>query len=93
MKDLEAVLKRVRDRIGRYRRQTIGERNTKNVLIEPILGAPGWDVEDPGELRREYRSGSVRMTSKSRGGNRPAPVAAPDAGPKDVRMTRRAMPG
>lgn len=34
MNELEAVLKTVRDRIGRYRGQTIGEENTKNVLIE-----------------------------------------------------------
>jgi hypothetical protein len=55
MNDLEAVLKSVRDRIARYRGQPIGEQNTKNVLIEPVLRALGWDVEDLDEVRREFR--------------------------------------
>lgn len=55
MNDLEAVLESVRDRTGRYRGQTIGEQNTKNVLIEPVLRALGWDVEDPDEVWREFR--------------------------------------
>jgi len=55
MNDLEAVLTSVRDRFGRFRRQTIGEQITKNLLIAPILWALGWDVEDLDEVRREYR--------------------------------------
>jgi hypothetical protein len=55
MNDLEGVLRSVRDRIARYRGQSIGEQNTKNVLIEPVLRALGWDVEDLEEVRREFK--------------------------------------
>jgi len=55
MSDLEGVLRSVRDRIARYRGQSIGEQNTKNVLIEPVLRALGWDVEDLEEVRREFK--------------------------------------
>ncbi len=55
MENLEATLATVRDRIGKYRGQVIGESNTKSVLIEPVLRALGWDVEDLDEVRREYR--------------------------------------
>jgi hypothetical protein len=55
MNDLETVLKSVRERIERYKGETIGEENTKNILIEPVLRALGWDVEDLEEVRREYR--------------------------------------
>lgn len=53
--DLEETIRSVRERIERYRGQSIGEQNTKNVLIEPVLRALGWDVEDLDEVRREYR--------------------------------------
>jgi hypothetical protein len=53
--DLESVLRSVRERIVRYRGQAIGEQNTKNVLIEPVLRALGWDVEDLEEVRREFK--------------------------------------
>ncbi|MEU9828530.1 hypothetical protein [Micromonospora chersina] len=41
----------------RFRRQhqRIGEQNTKVGLIEPIIGALGWDLFDPDEVHREYR--------------------------------------
>ncbi len=55
MNDLEIVLNSVRDRIGKWRAQAIGEENTKTVLIEPILRALGWDVEDLDEVRKEFR--------------------------------------
>jgi hypothetical protein len=55
MTDLAATLASVRDRIVRYRGQGIGEENTKTVLIEPVLRALGWDVEDLDEVRKEFR--------------------------------------
>jgi hypothetical protein len=55
MEGLEATLATVKDRIERYRGQVIGESNTKSVLIEPVLRALGWDVEDLDEVRREFR--------------------------------------
>jgi hypothetical protein len=55
MADLASVLGSVRDRIARYRGQGIGEENTKTALIDPVLRALGWDLEDLDEVRHEYR--------------------------------------
>src|SRR5215207_2707296 len=58
---LTPALEQVRDRISRYRDRTasIGEQNTKAALIEPVLRALGWDVEDPEEVWREFRRRTV----------------------------------
>ena len=53
--DLEIALTSVRDRIAKFRGQAIGEENTKHALIEPVLRALGWDVEDLDEVRCEYK--------------------------------------
>jgi hypothetical protein len=53
--DLDAALTSVRDRIAKFRGQAIGEENTKHALIEPVLRALGWDVEDLDEVRCEYK--------------------------------------
>jgi hypothetical protein len=53
--DLAAVLAQARERVVRHRGSAIGEQNTKATLIEPILRALGWDLEDLEEVRREYR--------------------------------------
>src|SRR5664280_2230706 len=53
--DLEQTLVTVRDRIAKFRGQAIGEENTKHALIEPVLKALGWDVEDLDEVRCEYK--------------------------------------
>ncbi len=52
----EALLK-VRRRIQqtRERREGIGEQNTKATLIDPILSALGWDIQELDEVSREYR--------------------------------------
>ncbi len=55
MNDLPGVLGTVRARIARFRAQAINEENTKHALIEPILKALGWDVEDLDEVRCEYK--------------------------------------
>ena len=53
---LEALL-RVRKRIDQIkdRREPIGEQNTKSILIDPVLLALGWDLEEFEEVCREYR--------------------------------------
>jgi hypothetical protein len=58
---LAQALEQVRERISRYRGRSssIGEQNTKAALVEPILRALGWDIEDPEEVWREYRRRSV----------------------------------
>ncbi|MEU4779376.1 hypothetical protein [Micromonospora sp. NPDC023633] len=55
--ELEDVLKQCVERVARFRRQhqRIGEQNTKAGLIEPVIGALGWDLFDPDEVHREYR--------------------------------------
>lgn len=55
MNDLASAVASVRDRIARYRGQAIGEENTKTALIDPVLRALGWDLEDLDEVRHEYR--------------------------------------
>lgn len=52
----EAVAK-VRNRIDllRERGETIGEQDTKATLIEPVLAALGWNLEELDDVRREYR--------------------------------------
>jgi hypothetical protein len=55
MNDLTAALASVRERIAKHQGQAIGEENTKHALIEPVLRALGWDVEDLDEVRCEYK--------------------------------------
>ncbi|MER6588203.1 hypothetical protein [Micromonospora chalcea] len=57
MFELEDAVKQCLDRLVRFRRQhqRIGEQNTKAGLIEPIIGALGWDLFDVDEVHREYR--------------------------------------
>ncbi len=54
---LTDTLPKLRKRIQkiRNRKETIGEQNTKAALIDPLLSALGWDVEDIDEVSREYR--------------------------------------
>ncbi|MER5454634.1 hypothetical protein ABT008_07620 [Micromonospora sp. NPDC002389] len=61
MYELEDVIKQCVERVARFRRQhqRIGEQNTKASLIEPILGALGWDIVDLDEVHREYRRRGV----------------------------------
>ena len=51
------TLATVRKRIQqiRDRKETIGEQNTKAALIDPILIALGWDLQETDEVRHEYR--------------------------------------
>jgi len=55
---LRMTLLQVRERIARVvdRKGTIGEQNTKAVLIEPVIEALGWDLRDFEQVVREYRS-------------------------------------
>ena len=54
---LEEILSKLRKKISRFResRTSIGEENTKITLVEPLLAALGWDVDEPEEVYREYR--------------------------------------
>ncbi|WBB76620.1 hypothetical protein O7602_14265 [Micromonospora sp. WMMD1128] len=57
MFELEDAVKQCVERLARFRRQhqRIGEQNTKAGLIEPVIGALGWDLFDLDEVHREYR--------------------------------------
>jgi predicted type IV restriction endonuclease len=48
------VLEDVRRRIARAKADGLNEQNTKATLIEPVLKALGWDIEDVEEVVREY---------------------------------------
>jgi hypothetical protein len=52
---LRETLRDTADRISRHRGSYIGEQNTKLTLINPVLRALGWDVEDLEDVRHEYR--------------------------------------
>src|SRR5215203_2299368 len=55
--NLSSALPKLRKRIQKIlnRNENIGEQNTKAALIDPLLAALGWDVEDIDEVSREYR--------------------------------------
>lgn len=56
MTPLDKVLSDVRARIKKHGgSRRINEENTKATLIEPVLRAIGWDVEDLDEVVREYK--------------------------------------
>jgi hypothetical protein len=54
---LTATVAKLRKRIQQIRElnETIGEEDTKAALIDPLLSALGWDIEEIEEVRREYR--------------------------------------
>ena len=54
---LTDTLAELRARIERIRRrkESIGEQNTKAVLIEPLLSALGWNLRDLDDVIREYK--------------------------------------
>lgn len=57
MTDLETAISQVRSKIARYSKSkaSINEQNTKAALIQPILRALGWDVEDLDDVHMEYK--------------------------------------
>ncbi|MBL6276078.1 hypothetical protein JMF97_07885 [Micromonospora fiedleri] len=62
MNELDGAIKQCVERVERFRRQpqrVIGEMDTRVALIEPIIGALGWDLYDLDQVRREYRRRGV----------------------------------
>jgi len=55
---LAETLQELREKIKqvRSRKESIGEEDTKAILVEPLLSALGWDVQELDEVRREYKS-------------------------------------
>lgn len=56
MPSLAETLAEVRRRIKRVGNRPMNEENTKATLIEPVLRALGWDVEDVDEVQREFKA-------------------------------------
>src|SRR5271169_3463426 len=50
---IEVVRKRIQQ--NRDRKEILGEQNTKAAVIDPILIALGWDLQEIDEVRREFR--------------------------------------
>jgi len=52
------TLAKVRDRISQIRERGdhLSEQDTKAILIEPVLAALGWRLDDIADVRREYRA-------------------------------------
>jgi hypothetical protein len=50
---VEVIRKRIQQ--VRDRKELIGEQNTKAALIDPLLAALGWELQEIDEVRREYR--------------------------------------
>lgn len=50
---VDVIRKRIRQ--VRDRKELIGEQNTKAALIDPLLTAMGWELQEIDEVRREYR--------------------------------------
>ena len=53
---LREVLKIIVLRIRQHRERGLNEENTKGNLIDPMLAALGWDVQDCNEVHREFRA-------------------------------------
>jgi len=58
MGDLSETLEQLRRKILRYGNTRVNEQNTKATLIQPLLRALGWDVEDLDDVHLEYREKS-----------------------------------
>ena len=55
---LASAIEKLRERIGQMRHScpSVGEQNTKAALVNPLLAAIGWDLENIDEVSLEYRS-------------------------------------
>ena len=59
--DLTATIEKLQDRIRTHRPYLSGnETATRQVLIDPLLLALGWDVSDPAQVALEYSAGGGR---------------------------------
>ena len=59
MTELAEVLAVVHSRIEQYADKSIGEQNTKSILISPVLRALGWEMEDLDEVQLEFKRRSM----------------------------------
>ena len=70
--DLKTTIETLRERIQAHRSYLEGyETRTRQALIDPMLRALGWDVEDPNSVQLEYRVGQGRLDYALMGSERP----------------------
>lgn len=55
MRDLQETLSQVRAKLGHSGYRGVKEEDTKATLINPVLRALGWDLEDLHEVRHEFK--------------------------------------
>jgi predicted transport protein len=54
MKNLAQQIREINSKLPTLRRKSLNEASTRTIVIEPILGALGWDIRDPDEVGIEY---------------------------------------
>ena len=73
--DLKATIETLRKRIRDHSEYLKGyETRTRQALIDPMLRALGWDVEDPKSVELEYKVNQDRLDYALRGSERPIAV-------------------
>jgi hypothetical protein len=58
---LHAQVTALKEKVGRLRKSSLNEENTKMSLITPMIQALGWDVANPDEVHCEYRRKSKAL--------------------------------
>lgn len=58
---LQAQVVSLKEKVGRLRKSSLNEENTKMSLITPMIQALGWDVANPDEVHCEYRRKSKAL--------------------------------
>ena len=75
LQDLIKVIETIRERIKAHGDSVQkNETRTRQVLIDPLLAALGWDVTDPAQVTLEYASGNGRADYALLGPGRPVAV-------------------
>ena len=73
--DLKATIETLRERIKEHNAYLEGnETRTRQVLIDPMLRALGWNVEDPNSVELEYKVGKERLDYVLMGSDEPIAV-------------------
>ena len=73
--DLQATIEKLKDKIETYRPYFSGnETATRQVLIDPLLLALGWDVLDPDQVELEYAAGGGRADYALKSNDKPVAV-------------------
>lgn len=53
---LTLSLSKLQEKVRLFRDRSLGEQNTKTSLIEPVLAALGWNIQDPDEVDQEFKA-------------------------------------